>query len=235
MSRISASTLGVLFREAAERFGDLPAFATKDSYRCIPADFVQATLRRRARTCHLAHRLGAEAARARGPDFRQPARNGSCAITVSSSPAGADVPRGTDITPAEITHILTHSDARFVFVENAGVLEKLDRVGNSVRGVEKIILIEANIRAPAERSPASGSACYRKEAAGGRRSPSRGANRADIVPRTSLPSSTPRERRARPRAFSSTHTNMTSQVRNLPFDLSPERPRSDHPSGLAQL
>ena len=31
MSRISASTLAALYREAAERFGDLPAFAAKDS------------------------------------------------------------------------------------------------------------------------------------------------------------------------------------------------------------
>ena len=31
MSRISANTLVVLFCEAAERFGELPAFPTKDS------------------------------------------------------------------------------------------------------------------------------------------------------------------------------------------------------------
>src|SRR4029453_16164638 len=61
----------------------------------------------------------------------------------------ADVPRGTDVTGAEIAHILAHSDSRFVFVENAGILEKFERVRHSVRGIEKIILMEPKASASA--------------------------------------------------------------------------------------
>jgi long-chain acyl-CoA synthetase len=148
MSRISANTLTVLFREAAERFKELPAFATKDSSGVYqPTSFRQLYEDGLALATSLID-LGLRPREQVGliSDNRLEWILCDYAVILAGC---ADVPRGTDITAAEITHILTHSDARFVFVENAGTLEKLDRVRGSIRGVEKVILMDANARAPA--------------------------------------------------------------------------------------
>jgi long-chain acyl-CoA synthetase len=141
MSRISANTLAVLYREAAERFGDLPAFAAKDSsgayqpisYRQLYDDglalataLIDLGLRQRELVGLLSDNR---------PEWIL------CDYGVLLAGC-ADVPRGADVTGAEIAHILAHSDSRFVFVENAGILEKFERVRHSVRGVEKIFLMD---------------------------------------------------------------------------------------------
>ena len=219
MSRISANTLAVLYREAAERFGDLPAFAAKDSsgayqpisYRQLYDDglslataLIDLGLRQREHVGLLSDNR---------PEWIL------CDYGVLLAGC-ADVPRGTDVTGAEIAHILAHSDSRFVFVENAGILEKFERVRHSVRGVEKIFLMDP-------KASASPGVVRLQDlivrgrtlrAAGDRRVEERIANvRPEDLFTIIYTSGTT----GTPKGVQLTHSNMTSQVRNLPFDLGP--------------
>jgi long-chain acyl-CoA synthetase len=217
MSRISANTLAALYREAAERFGELPAFAAKDSsgvyqpksYRQLYEDglalataLIDLGLRQREHVGLLSDNR---------PEWIL------CDYGVLLAGC-ADVPRGTDVTGAEIAHILAHSDSRFVFVENAGILEKFERVRHSVRGVEKIILMEPKASASAgalrlQDLIVRGGAL---RAAGDRRAEERIANvRPEDLFTIIYTSGTT----GTPKGVQLTHSNMTSQVRNLPFDL----------------
>ena len=132
----------------------------------------------------------------------------------------ADVPRGTDVTGAEIAHILGHSDARFVFVENAGVLEKFERVRQSVRGVEKVILMDPKASASAgvlrlQDLIARGRTL---RAAGDLRAEERIANvRPEDLFTLIYTSGTT----GTPKGVQLTHANMTSQARNLPLTFGP--------------
>ena len=115
---------------------------------------------------------------------------------------------------------MTHSDARFVFVENAGALEKLDRVRGSIRGVEKVILMDANARAPATVLRLQDLLATGKKLreAGDRRAEERiEQTRSEDLFTIIYTSGTT----GTPKGVQLTHANMTSQVRNLPFELSP--------------
>ncbi|HEY5706384.1 MAG TPA: AMP-binding protein [Terrimicrobiaceae bacterium] len=217
MSRISANTLADLYREAAERFGELPAFAAKDSsgayrpisYRRLYEDglslataLIDLGLRQREHVGLLSDNR---------PEWIL------CDYGVLLAGC-ADVPRGTDVTGAEIAHILAHSDSRFVFVENGSVLEKFERVRHSVRGVEKIILMDPNASAAAgvlrlQELISRGSAL---RARGDRRAEERIAN---IRPEDLFTIIYTSGTTGTPKGVQLTHANMTSQVRNLPFDL----------------
>lgn len=219
MSRISANTLAVLFCEAAERFKELPAFATKDSSGVYqPTSFRQLYEDGLALATSLID-LGLRPREQVGliSDNRLEWILCDYAVILSGC---ADVPRGTDITAAEMTHILTHSDARFVFVENAGTLEKLDRVRGSIRGVEKVILMDANARAPATVLRLQDLLATGKKLreAGDRRAEERiEQTRSEDLFTIIYTSGTT----GTPKGVQLTHANMTSQVRNLPFELSP--------------
>jgi long-chain acyl-CoA synthetase len=219
MSRISANTLAVLYREAAERFGELPAFAAKDSsciyqsisYRQLYEDglalataLIDLGLRQREHVGLLSDNR---------PEWIL------CDYGVLLAGC-ADVPRGTDVTGAEIAHILAHSDSRFVFVENAGILEKLERAHHSVRGVEKVILMDPKASASAGvlRLQALIVRGRALRAAGDRRAEERIAN---VRPQDLFTIIYTSGTTGTPKGVQLTHANMTSQVRNLPFDLGP--------------
>ena len=219
MSRISTSTLAVLFREAAERFGELPAFAAKDpsgayqpiSFRQLYEDglalataLIDLGLRQREHVGLLSDNR---------PEWIL------CDYGVLLAGC-ADVPRGTDVTGNEIAHILAHSDARFVFVENAGILEKLERIRHSIRGVEKVILMDPKVPAPSgvlrlQDLLATGS---KLRAAGDRKAEER---MASIKPEDLFTIIYTSGTTGIPKGVQLTHANMTSQARNLPFDLAP--------------
>lgn len=219
MSRISASTLAVLFREAAERFGELPAFAAKDpsgayqpiSFRqlyedglALAAALIDLGLRQREHVGLLSDNR---------PEWIL------CDYGVLLAGC-ADVPRGTDVTGTEIAHILAHSDARFVFVENAGVLEKLERIRHSIRGVEKVILMDPKVPA------ASGVIRLQDLLTMGRKLRAAGDRKAEeriasIKPEDLFTIIYTSGTTGIPKGVQLTHANMTSQARNLPFDLAP--------------
>jgi long-chain acyl-CoA synthetase len=219
MSRITANTLAALFREAADRFGELPAFAAKDSSGTYqPTSFRQLYEDGLALATALID-LGLRPREHVGllSDNRPEWILCDYGVIVAGC---ADVPRGTDITAAEIAYILSHSDARFVFVENLGVLEKLDRVRSSVRGVEKVILMDPKVPAQAgvlrlQDLVASG---RKLRESGNRHAEERiGDIRAEDLFTIIYTSGTT----GTPKGVQLTHANMTSQARNLPFELSP--------------
>ncbi|HEU4678579.1 MAG TPA: AMP-binding protein, partial [Terrimicrobiaceae bacterium] len=148
MSRISANTLVALFREAAERYGELGAFATKDSTGVYQSTSFKKLYEDGLALATALIELGLRPREHVGLLSDNRFEWILCDYGVLLAGC-ADVPRGTDITPAETAYILNHSDARFVFVENSGVLEKLDRVRNSTRGIEKVILMDPKAPAPA--------------------------------------------------------------------------------------
>ena len=127
----------------------------------------------------------------------------------------ADVPRGTDVTASEIAYILSHSNSRFVFVENAATLEKFGRILRSIRGVEKIILMDPKASASTgilvlQDLVTEGRA---RRAAGDRRAEERMAN---IRPEDLFTIIYTSGTTGTPKGVQLTHANMTSQVRNLP-------------------
>ena len=219
MSRISADTLANLFREAADRYSELPAFATKDAAGAYqPISFRQLYEDGLALATALID-LGLRPRDHVGLLSDNRLEWILCDYGVILAGC-ADVPRGTDVTPAEIAYILTHSDARFVFVENTSMLEKLDRERHSLRGIEKVILMDPKPPAPSgalrlQDLVATGG---KLRAAGDRKAEERIANiRAEDLFTIIYTSGTT----GTPKGVQLTHANMSSQTRNLPFELSP--------------
>ena len=219
MSRISASTLAELYRKAAERFDNLPAFAAKDAtgtYQPIPyRQLYEDGLSLATSLIHLGLRPREHVAifSDNRPEWIL------CDYGVLLAGC-ADVPRGTDVTATEISHILSHSNSRFVFVENAAILEKFGHILRSLRGVEKIILMDQRA------SALDGILSLRDlitegralRAAGDRQTEERMAN---IRPEDLFTIIYTSGTTGTPKGVQLTHANMTSQVRNLPFSLGP--------------
>ncbi|MCB1156467.1 MAG: AMP-binding protein [Leptospiraceae bacterium] len=67
-----------------------------------------------------------------------------CAILHAGA---ADVPRGTDVTESELVYILTHSEAKVVFVEHDKMLKKLQKVSKDIPNLKKIIIMEKDLKA----------------------------------------------------------------------------------------
>ncbi len=70
-----------------------------------------------------------------------------CAIQLCGA---ADVPRGTDVTDADIQYIIPHSGAKVVFVEHLEMLKKLQKNKKKLSKVKHIILMDKNAKAPAK-------------------------------------------------------------------------------------
>lgn len=218
-NRIIAPTLTRIYAGAAQRFGDLPAFARKGA----SGKFVATSFRELYETgLNLATALVHLGVRA-GDHVGLIADNRLewiiCDYGVLLAGA-ADVPRGTDITDDELVYILAHAEARVVFVENLTMLEKLQRCRHRLKKHEKVILMSAAGEAPRgilrlddlilegarRRLDGDCSAIERAEA----------VKPGDLftIIYTSGTTGTPKGVRL-------THANMCSQIAGLPFDIEP--------------
>jgi long-chain acyl-CoA synthetase len=134
------STLAEVYANAAMRYDGLPAFSRKDkSGTFLPTSF--RTLYEQG--LDLATALIAQGLQAREhvgliADNRFEWILSDYGILLAGA---ADVPRGTDITDSEMVYILTHSDARMVFIENAAVLQRLLACRNQLHSIRTIILM----------------------------------------------------------------------------------------------
>ena len=218
-TRIIAPTLTEIFSGAAERFGDLPAFARKDA----TGKFLPFSFRELYETgLDLATALiplGVQAGDHVGLISDNRLEWILCDYGILLAGA-ADVPRGTDITDEELVYILTHADARVVFVENLTTLEKLQRCHHRLKRHEKVILMSAGGEAPRGvlrlEDLLHDGAKRRRE---GDRSASVRAGAVQpgdlfTIIYTSGTTGTPK-------GVPLTHANMCSQIANLPFDLEP--------------
>lgn len=218
-SRLASQNLARLYQDAADKYGDLPAFATRrgdGSY--APTSFHQIF----ERGLDLATGLIAMGLQPREhvgliADNRLEWILSDYGILLAGA---ADVPRGTDVTEAEIHYILEHSDARFVILENAATLAKFERVKHRLPRVQHVILMGT------KEAPLQGVHLLEDVEAKGRKlregGDSSALNRVAGVKSEDLftiiyTSGTT----GTPKGVQLTHANMASQIRNLPLEFFP--------------
>jgi len=143
---VMPSNLAELFRESAEKFGNNPAFATKDESK----NYVPVTYRELYESgLNLAEALIDMGIQAREKiallsDNRFEWILSDYGIILAGC---ADVPRGTDITDSEIVYILNHSEAKVVFIEHDKMLEKFHKNRSQLSGVKTIVMMDPKSKA----------------------------------------------------------------------------------------
>ncbi len=218
--RIVPENIADLYRQASHRFGEKPAFCSREKDgKWKEVSFRELYEQGLALATALIE-IGVEARSHVGliSDNRFEWILCDCGIQISGA---ADVPRGTDITDSEISHILGHGDVSVVFVENLSVLEKLAVCRKNLRKIETVILMDPRADAPRgilklENLLARGG---QLRAQGDRTA----EDRIEQIEATDLftliyTSGTT----GVPKGVMLTHANMVSQIRNLPFPLVPE-------------
>ncbi|TGK17490.1 long-chain fatty acid--CoA ligase [Leptospira fluminis] len=142
-----AENLAQLFREAAEKYKDQPAFYSKDAQKNYhPVTYGQLY----DYGLNLAEALidlGIKSREHVGllADNRLEWIIADYGIIMSGA---ADVPRGTDITDSEIVYIISHSESEVVFIENDKMLEKFNRNKSQLSKVKTIIMMDRESTAP---------------------------------------------------------------------------------------
>jgi len=146
-NEIKARNLAELYKEVAEKYGDRPAFATRNKDKVFePVSFKEL------------YEMGVALATAfidLGIEHREHvclfADNRFEWILVDYGIqlcGAADVPRGTDITDGDIQYIVPHSDAKVVIVENQMVLDKILKNKAKLPNIKHIIIMDKNTKAP---------------------------------------------------------------------------------------
>lgn len=217
---IAADNLAEMYRLAADRYGDRPAFATRlrsgvfrpVSYRDL-YDF----------GLYLGTaliELGVEAREHVGllADNRVEWNIVDYATLLIGA---ADVPRGTDVTNSEIEYILNHCDARVVFVEDRKLMDRLIKLMPRLDRVERLVLMDL------EAEPPKGTYGLAALVARGKELREQGDRRveermAGIKPDDLFTLIYTSGTTGTPKGVQLTHRNMASQVRNLPFCLEPD-------------
>ena len=144
--RLVAATIAELFLKAGEHWGDKPAFATRAKQGNIfQAVSYQCWSRRAKNLATALIDLGVHASDhvALISDKRFEWMLASAAIQYCGA---ADVPRASDMTPAEMLYILHHADVQVVFVENQATLEKLESIRVQLPLLKKVILMDVASR-----------------------------------------------------------------------------------------
>lgn len=145
-SRLSAPNLALLYREAADYYDALPAFATRiRSNEWKPVSF---------RELYQQGRALAEALIELGVAAREPvgllADNRFewilCDYAVQLCGA-ADVPRGRDVTDREIRYILAHAGVKVLFVETAALQDRIIALREHLPELREIILMDPKAEA----------------------------------------------------------------------------------------
>ena len=218
-SRLASQNLARLYQDAAEKFGDLPAFAARRG----DGSFVPTTFHEIfERGLNLATGLIALGLRPREhvgliADNRLEWILSDYGILLSGA---ADVPRGTDVTESEIQYILDHSDARFVILENPATFAKFERVKHRLPRVEHVILMDL------KDAPPKGVHLLAEVETKGRKLREAGDSSAldrvagvkseDLFTIIYTSGTT-----GTPKGVQLTHANMASQIRNLPMEFFP--------------
>ncbi len=213
--RIRPENVADLYRQAAERYADLGAFAARQKDGTFQPTSYQELYERGQNLATALIDLGVEPREHVGllADNRLEWIVCDCGVQLCGA---ADVPRGTDITAAEIRYILEHADVRVAFVEHKVMLEKV-RAANPA-GLQTVIVMDpAAPEIPgALRLTDLIATGARLRAAGDRRVEERmsGIKTNDLFTLIYTSGTT-----GTPKGVQLTHANMVSQVRNLPFPL----------------
>ncbi|MFM8364651.1 MAG: AMP-binding protein, partial [Verrucomicrobiota bacterium] len=132
----------------------------------------------------------------------------------------ADVPRGTDVTDAELVYILSHSDSTMVFVENPALLKRVLEHRTQLPNIREIVLMS-----PAESVPEGVRRLEDLLADGARRRQEGDQSAIDraraIRPDDLFTIIYTSGTTGTPKGVQLTHANMCSQIENLPLELRP--------------
>lgn len=220
-SKITASNLAQVFADSAKKYGDRPAFATRNKNKEFVAISFQETYDLGVNLATGLIDLGVEAREHVGllADNRQEWIIADFGILLCGA---ADVPRGTDVTDGDIQYIIPHSDAKVVFVENTATLAKVQKNLPQLPNVTKIVVMDPN-------EDASGDNVLKMEAliekgkslraAGDKRVEERVAGiKPDDLFTIIYTSGTT----GAPKGVMLTHANMVSQLVNIPIEISPD-------------
>lgn len=216
---MKAKNLAEMYREAAEKFGDRPAFATRDKNKVYhPVSFGE-VYERGINLATALIDLGVQARDHIGllADNRLEWIIADYGVLLTGA---ADVPRGTDVTDADITYILPHSDAKVCFVENKAVLEKIEKNQSQLPNLKTIIMMDRE-------TPVSGGVLSmydliekgkKLREQGDRRAEERIAQvkEEDLFTIIYTSGTT-----GAPKGVMLTHANMVSQVLNMPVEITP--------------
>jgi long-chain acyl-CoA synthetase len=234
--RLVAATIAELFLQAGKEWGSRPAFATRsprishpkrdkktDPHRIQERFFSSVSYRSWCdRASDLATALidiGVAAREHVGllSDNRFEWILADAAIQFCGA---ADVPRASDITPLEMSYILHHAEVQVLFLENEGVLEKLQSIRKQLPFLKTMILIEA----PSNRLPEGiltmddlEERGRRLRVFGDRRMESRVA---EIVPDDLCTLIYTSGTTGTPKGVPITHRSLCSQIENITFLLS---------------
>jgi len=218
-ARIIPANIADLYRQAADRFGSKPAFCTRTGApegQWVELSFAKLYETGLALATALIE-LGVEQREHVGllSDNRLEWILCDCGIQIAGA---ADVPRGTDITDAEITYILDHADVRTVFIENAATLEKFERCRSALPNIRNLIVMDPQFQ------PREGVILLQNLIREGRAMRAAGDRRAEermkaIQPEDLFTLIYTSGTTGIPKGVMLTHANMVSQIRNLPFAL----------------
>ncbi|PJZ57174.1 AMP-dependent synthetase/ligase [Leptospira barantonii] len=221
-SKVTAKNLAELFYDTAQKYGDQPAFGTRNKNK----EFVTITFRE-------VYENGLALATALIVDLGLKAREHVAVLSENRKEwiianygillsGAADVPRGTDVTDGDIRYILPHSDAKIVFVENEIILKKVQNNLNHLPNITQIILMDdeavitdkkiirmADLIAKGKELRVSGNRKVEERI---------GAIQPDDLFTVIYTSGTTGE----PKGVMLTHANMISQLRNIPIDIGPK-------------
>lgn len=136
-----ATNLAELFREAAEKHGDKPAFCSKDAKKNYVATNYKDLYDKGLALAEALIDMGIDAKEkvALLADNRLEWIIADYGIIMAGA---ADVPRGTDITDSEIVYILNHSEAKVAFVEHDKMLEKFNKNKSQLNNVKTVIMMD---------------------------------------------------------------------------------------------
>ncbi|TGM97872.1 AMP-dependent synthetase/ligase [Leptospira yasudae] len=221
-SKVTAKNLAELYFDTAQKYAGQPAFGTRNKNK----EFVTITFREVYETgvalaTGLIVDLGLKAREhvAVLSENRQEWILANYGILLSGA---ADVPRGADVTDGDIRYIVSHSDAKIVFVENESLLRKVQNNLSHLPNVTHIVLMEgaadstdkkiirmADLIASGKKLRASGDRKVEERVA---------AIRPDDLFTIIYTSGTTGE----PKGVMLTHANMISQLRNIPIDIGPK-------------
>lgn len=138
---VESPNLAILYRRSAEKFGELPAFATRKqpeswepvSFRqlyeaglCLATALIEEGVEQRDHVALLA-------------DNRFEWILADYGIQLCGA---VNVPRGCDVTEGEMDYILPHCGVEFVFVENERLRQRLNDCQDAMEKVRRVVLLE---------------------------------------------------------------------------------------------
>ncbi|MFL3658333.1 MAG: AMP-dependent synthetase/ligase [Opitutales bacterium] len=214
---VIANNLAEMYRLAAERYGDLPVFASRvrsGVFKPISYnDLYETGLRLGTALIEIGVKQRDHVA----------ILSDNCVewnmVDYGSLMVGAaDVPRGTDVTNQEIEYIINHSDSEVVFVENKRLLDRVITLMPQMEKVRHLVLMDRKAEAP------QGILSLQTLIERGRSLREEGDRQVEdrmerIVPDDLFTLIYTSGTTGTPKGVMLTHANMASQVKFLPFLL----------------